>query len=455
MPDPIPRFTGASSDPAVEAQLKAVLDRLYGLYHTDIDLRLNRTFRFLEKLGSPQERLPPVVHIAGTNGKGSTTATLRALFEASGHAVHAYTSPHLVHPTERVLLAGVPVTSEAFLDVLNECIEINQNDPITFFEITTCAAILLFSRVHADILLLETGMGGRLDATNVIQRPAATVITTISHDHQAFLGNTLPKIAFEKAGIMKPGVPCVVGYQLPEAIAAGVPDVFLKASQALSPEAPLARFGAEWASAPEGGRMLFRYGSDSILLPKPCLLGNHQIWNAGAALAAFRLIAPDHFKPEILSTAMERIVWPGRLQTLKNHAFTKRIPAGWELVIDGGHNDSGGHVLGLQMKDWGENDPRPLHLVVAMMDRKDAAAFLRPLVRYATSITLTGITGEGGAYAPETLAAIARELGFRNISTAPDAATALEAVVRAADVRPPARVLMTGSLYFVGSILAV
>jgi len=475
------RFTGASPDPSVEAQLEALLTRLYGFYHKEIDLNLDRAYRFLERLSNPHLRLPRVVHLAGTNGKGSTLAILRALFEASGHKVHCYTSPHLTHITERIVLAGNPIASEALLALLNECIEINQDEPITFFELFTCAAFLAFARTPADILLLETGMGGRLDTTNVVPHPAATVITTISCDHTGFLGSSFSEIALEKAGIMKKSVPCVIGRQIPEAIEAGIMEVFQKRSQDLSPEAKLVRFGAEWSSEAESGRMLFRYGNDSIATSLPSLSGNHQIWNAGAALAAFRLIAPEHFRPEILSTAMGRIHWPGRLQTLENHPYQAIAPTGWEIVIDGGHNDSCGLVLGEQMRRWQEADGRPLHLVVAMLDRKDPVAFLKPLLPYAASLTATRVTGEESSFAPAKLAAIARDMGFPAAEEAdsPEEALALIAA-RAAkaqaktqaetaqtaaamtgingggDLRPvsPARILMTGSLFFMGNILS-
>ncbi len=449
--DPHRRFTGASADPSVEARLEAILTHLYSFYHTEIDLSLNRTYRFLERLGNPHLRLPRVVHVAGTNGKGSTVATLRALLEASGQTVHCYTSPHLVHPTERIRLAGELISSEALIDVLNECIESNQNAPITFFEMFTCAAFLAFSRVSADWLILETGMGGRLDTTNVIDAPAATIITTISYDHQKFLGDSLAQIAFEKAGILKSGVPCVVGHQLPEAIAGGVLDVIQKASQALSTPVPLVREGAEWSSAPESDRLLFRYEDDSILTRRPVLLGNHQYWNAGAALAAFRIIAPDHFTPEILSTGLGNVEWPGRLQTLEKHDFIDLLPSGWEIVIDGGHNDSAGLVLAEQMKDWVNAESRPLHLIIAMVNRKDPAAFLKPLLPYVKSVTAVEIEGEATTYKKEDLAAHARTLGFQNVGTATSAQAAIRQIVSAEDTQ--ARILMTGSLFFMGNIL--
>lgn len=447
------RFTGASSDPAVEAQLDAILQHMYGFYHTEIDLDLGRTYRFLEELGNPHLSLPPVVHVAGTNGKGSTIATLRALLEASGQRVHVYTSPHLVHASERIRLAGELISSERLIALLNECIEINQNRPITFFEMFTCAALLGFSREPADWLILETGMGGRLDTTNVIARPAATIITSISYDHQKFLGNSLSAIAREKAGILKAGVPCVVGYQFDEAIAEGVPDVIRQASQDLSPPAPLYRYGAEWATGLESGQMLFRYEDDSILTRTPNLLGNHQIWNAASALAAFRIIAPGHFTPEIISTALGRIDWPGRLQTLENHVFQSLVPQSWEILIDGGHNDSAGLVLAAQMEEWRKSDSRPLHLVLAMVDRKDPAAFLRPLLPYVDSLTATTIAQEATSFRPEALREAALGLGFPKVEMAENPAEALKAIARNHSSGKPARILMTGSLFFMGEII--
>jgi len=447
------RFTGASPDRAVEARLEAILTHLYSFYHTEIDLSLDRTYRFLKRLGNPHLRLPQVVHVAGTNGKGSTIATLRALLEASGQTVHTYTSPHLVHPTERIRLAGDLIGSEALCEVLTECIESNQNEPITFFELFTCAAFLAFSRVKADWLLLETGMGGRLDTTNVIAKPAATIITTISYDHMKFLGDTLPLIAAEKAGIMKAGVPCIIGHQMKEGIEAGVLKVFHDSSRALSPAAKLVIEGADWSSGPLSGQMLFRYEDDSILTPAPALAGNHQYWNAGAALAAFRLIAPDHFTPGIISTGLANVEWQGRLQTLEMHPFNELVPDGWDIVIDGGHNDSAGLVLAEQMEEWKATDPRPLHLVVAMVNRKDPVAFLKPLLPYATSLTATAIENEATSFTPQELEAVAKKLGLGQVSSAPTAREAIEALGKT-ESSQKARILVTGSLFLMGNILS-
>ena len=447
------RFTGASDDPFVEDRLRAILQHLYGFYHTEIDMSLHRTYRFMERIGAPHLRLPAVVHVAGTNGKGSTIAALRALLEASGHSVHVYTSPHLVHPTERIRLAGELISSEGLIDVLTKCIETNAGEPITFFEIFTAAAFLAFSRVPADYLLLETGMGGRLDTSNIVPDPVATIITAISYDHMKFLGDTLPKIAAEKAGILKAGAPCIVGYQFPEALEAGVLDVIRQKSADLSPDAPLHVWGADWCTEPESDMMLFRYGNDSIRLPKPNLLGSHQLWNAGAAIEAFRVIAPEHFSPEILSTALRQIEWPGRLQTLENHGFKRLLPDNWEIVIDGGHNDTGGLVLAKQFEEWSKTDAKPIHLIVAMVNRKDPRAFLKPLLPYAASITVTEIMDEATSYKADELKAVAEELGFPNILTAANAKDAIVRVAEAYTSGKPARVVMTGSLFLMGNIL--
>jgi dihydrofolate synthase/folylpolyglutamate synthase len=270
----------------------------------------------------------------------------------------------------------------------------------------------------------------------------------------AFLGDSLDKIAFEKAGIMKPGAPCVVGYQFESAVQAGVMNVFHKQSQNLSPDAPLRCFGADWSTAPESGQMLFRYGNDSILLPRPCLAGSHQIWNAGAALEAFRIIAPAHFKPEILSTGLGQIEWPARLQTLKNHTLNALLPVGWDLILDGGHNDSAGLVLATQMEEWAKTAPKPLHLIVGMMARKDAAAFLSPLVPHVRSITLVDMADEKDAFAKEDLVKVAENIGFQAIHRSPDVASALQSLGQ--DVtyaQKTGRILIAGSLFLAGKVL--
>lgn len=436
---------------AQQKDLQRLLQHLYTLHKTEIDLSLDRLPHLLGKMGDPHLKLPPVVHVAGTNGKGSTVATLRALLEGAGFTVHVATSPHLVRPNERIRIAGRLISDQALFDVLQETLDINGDEPITFFEIFMAATYLAFSRVKADFTLLETGLGGRLDATNVVPNPVCTIITTISKDHSEFLGETLQQIAGEKAGIMKAGVPCIIGRQTDEARSAGIEKVFHDYSTALSPAAPLLRFGAEWSSAPESGRMQFCFGDDLITLPQPVLQGEHQIFNAGAAIAAFKVIAPNRFDAEKISTALAKIEWPGRLQTLQQTSFNALLPAGWELIIDGGHNDSAGEALALQAQQWAKDDPRPLHLIVGMVRRKNPAEFLGPLVPYAATVTAVPIPHEPSAFTEGDLKDRIAALPFATLSAAPSVAEALKAIPQDG---PAARVLITGSLYLVGTVLA-
>lgn len=447
-----PSVKPQQSDADAERRLRDILEHLYSFYHTEIELSLDRVRRFLTQLGDPHLNLPPVVHIAGTNGKGSVTATLRALLEAGGKKVHVMTSPHLVHPTERIRLAGELISTQGLIDVLEECLAVNRDGPITFFEMFTAATFLAFSRMPADYALLETGMGGRLDATNVVPQPACTIITAIGMDHEKFLGNTLQQIAKEKAGIMKPGVSCVIGKQSLEAEQAEVMEVFRDSSAGLSPEAPLLSYGTEWISEPFEGQMRFVYESDSCLLPRPNLLGTHQIHNAGAALAAYRVIEKHLPDADILSTAMGGIEWPGRLQTLETGPLPESLPTGWHLVLDGGHNSSAGEILAEQAEKWRKENAKPLHLVIAMVNRKNPADFLKPLIPYTDSITVTEIPGEASSFSAAELREKIAPLGFKEVNEAETVQAALRHIADKYG-QAPGRVLITGSLYLLGSIL--
>lgn len=455
-----PPLYNKSNDQKIEARLDEILNGLYNFHGKDIDLGLKRIERFLHQLGDPHLELPAVIHVAGTNGKGSTIACLRAVLEGTGHVVHVITSPHLVHPTERIILAGQPISTEAFIDVLEECLKINRNDPITFFEMLIAASFLAMSRVNADYVLMETGMGGRLDATNVIAKPICTIITTISKDHSEFLGDTIDLIAVEKAGIMKSGVPCIVGKQ----IYTEANKVFHRISQELPTEAPLYQHGAEWNIEPNPDGFKFTWQGESIAVSHANLLGSHQIYNIGAALGAYRIIMGERFDAKILSPdapikPLLKINWPGRLQELKNHPFTDLIPDAnknngknnCEIFIDGGHNDSAGMMLAEQAKIWRVQDNKKLHLVVAMVDRKDPAAFLAPLVPYTDSITITTIPNEASSYSIDKLEELIRPLGFKNLKKAPDP----EAAVQNLSSEMNNRILITGSLYLMGHILSL
>lgn len=450
MPQPI---HNKSDNPALEQRLKDILDLLYSFYAQEIDMSLERVERFLHQLGDPHLKLPPVIHVAGTNGKGSTIATLRSLLEASGKKVHVMTSPHLVHPTERIRLAGQLISTQQLVDVLEECLAVNRNEPITFFEILTAAGYLIMSRIPADFTILEVGMGGRLDATNVVPAPLCTIITTISKDHEKFLGSTLPAIAFEKAGIMKAGVPCVIGYQTPQAIDAGVMEVFQKQSSSLSPEAKLYRYGSEWQIEPLQNALQFTWQDESIVVSHPNLLGPHQIFNCGAALVTYRIIMQNDFDAKILSpenpdNPLGIIHWPGRLQKIESGALRKYVLDTQELWIDGGHNDSAGAFLAQQAKIWQAQDSRPLHLIVAMVNRKNPCEFLSPLVPYSENLTVTCISDEPNSYTPEKMHDLVKPLGFKNLDMAPSVFVAMKNIKD-----PNTRILITGSLYLMGNLL--
>jgi dihydrofolate synthase / folylpolyglutamate synthase len=421
-----------------------VLARLMQLHPKKIDLSLGRTLRLLAALGNPQEKLPPVIHVAGTKGKGSTVAIMRACLEAAGYRVHAYISPHLVHFHERIRLAGRLIEEDALLAVLDECERANNGAPITFFEITTAAAFLAFARIPADIVLLETGLGGRLDTTNVLARPAVTAITPISLDHQAFLGDTVAAIAGEKAGILKPGVAGVVAPQPADAQR-------VIEDRAAAIGAPLYRSGREWRCAAASPGMRYEGERWRLDLPVPSLLGAHQILNAGTAIACLENLSGFALPPAALRQGLCRIDWPARLQHLQRGPLVEMLPAGWELWLDGGHNPAAGEVLGVVAAGWRD---RPLDLVVGMLNTKDAAGFLAPLAPHARSLRAVTIPGEDNPLPAEAIAAAAASVGI-----GAQAASSVEAALR--DIiggqgqgRMSGRVLICGSLHLAGVVLA-
>lgn len=416
-------------------------------------MSLDRVERFLAKLGNPHLKLPPVIHIAGTNGKGSTLAILRSLLEASGKKVHVATSPHLVHPTERIRLAGKLISTHTLIQVLEECLAINQDDPITFFEIFMAATFLIMSRTPADYVLLETGMGGRLDATNLVPDPVCTIITTISKDHETFLGSDLKSIAFEKAGIIKPGVPCVIGYQTKQAHDENILKIFHDLSKSLSPEAPLYQYGSDWTIEPNQTHLKWIWNGEEIVTSSPNLLGEHQIYNCGAALSAYRIIMGQGFDAKILSpqntaNPLKNIHWPGRLQKIETGSLQTRLSEGQELWLDGGHNDSAGHFLKNQAAKWARNDGKSLHLIIAMLNRKNPAEFLTPLKPYVKSMTVTSIPEDKDAYTHDALYELVEPLNFENLSKT---STVEKALANIHDKN--ARILITGSLHFIGNVM--
>ena len=426
-----------------EAATDRVLTRLMQLHPKKIDLSLGRIEHLLAALGNPHENLPPAIHLAGTNGKGSTVATLCACLEAAGYRVHVYTSPHLVRFHERIRLAGQLIGEDALLALLEECERANEGLPITFFEITTAAAFLAFARVPADIVLLETGLGGRLDATNLLRRPAVTAITPISLDHQAFLGDTVAAIAGEKAGILKPGVPAVIGPQPDDAAA-------IIEARAAAISAPLYRWGQEWRCDPnDKGAPGMRYEGRrwTLDLPLPSLAGAHQIANAGTAIACLEELSGFALPASAIAEGLRHIDWPARLQRLTRGPLVDMLPAGSELWLDGGHNPAAGEVLGEIASFWRD---RPLYLIVGMLNTKDAGGFLAPLARHVRSLDAVTIPGEENPHPAAQIAVAARGVGI-----AAREAVSVEAALRDIIGRAePGRVLICGSLHLAGTVLA-
>lgn len=413
----------------------AILDRMMALHPKIIDLTLDRMLKLLDALGNPQDKLPPVIHIAGTNGKGSTQAMIRAGIEAAGKTAHAYTSPHLARFHERIRLAGDLITEEALTDVLDECYAANNGEIITYFEITTCAAILAFSRTPADYTLLEVGLGGVLDATNVVGAPAVTVITPVDLDHQQFLGDTLAEIAGEKAGIIKRRVQCIVGPQQE----AGLEVIEAVAARNM---APLCIYGQHWHAYREAGRMVYQDEQGLLDLPLPNLPGVHQVQNAGGAIATLRALGFDNAACE---GAVTNVTWPARMQRLKEGPLIKAAGQA-ELWLDGGHNPAAGRALSGVLAEL----PKvPTYLICGMLNTKDITGYLRPLAPYVTALHAVSIPGEAATLPTATTAQAAIDAGM----TAFEAADVLSALQEIVHQEPQARVLICGSLYLAGNIL--
>jgi dihydrofolate synthase/folylpolyglutamate synthase len=416
-----------------------------------IDLSLGRIERLLAKLGDPHKRLPPVVHIAGTNGKGSVTAYLKAMLQAAGKRVHTYTSPHLVRFHERIELAGPdgrarPIGEAALVDVLTRTRAVNDGDDITQFEITTAAAFLAFAENPADVLLLEVGLGGRLDATNVVADPRLTVITPISLDHSEKLGATVAKIAAEKAGILKRRVPCVVAEQPDAAM-----DVIGVTAGRIG--APLIAWGRDYEAFEQRGRLIFQSEDRVLDLPLPALIGRHQIGNAGTAVAAALELSSLGLDEAAIERGLQTVSWPARMQRLDGGPLPDLLKTpGTELWLDGGHNPAAGQVLAQTLADLEERSPKPLYLVVGMMGLKDAAGFLSPfrgLARHVVTVPIPG--AHETPFAPDKLAQVAENAGL-NAETADSIEAALIRTDRLSGEAK--RVLICGSLYLAGHVLA-
>ena len=423
---------------------ETVLARLHKLHPKGIDLSLERLTALLAKMGNPHERLPRIIHVAGTNGKGSTTAFMRAMLEAAGLRVHVYSSPHLVRFHERIRIAGKLISERELCERLLAAEAANDGAPITFFEITSAAAFAAFADHDADITLLEVGLGGRFDTTNVIPSAAVSVITPVDLDHQEFLGHDLATIAHEKAGILRPHIPAVIGPQHPQAEAA------IRAEAERLDAYPLWH-GQDWLSFAENGRLIFQYRNGLLDLPLPSLPGNHQLINAGAAILALLALGDDRIAQPAIAHGLTHVSWPARLQRLDKGPLHQLLNPASELWLDGGHNPAAGRVLAAALADMEERDPKPLFLICGMLANKDCVGFLENFKGLATAIHAIPVPGEANGLPADKLAATARALGFDCIAQG-DTAAAIGTIMTA---RPEdaARIVICGSLYLAGSIL--
>ena len=433
---------------ASAARSDKILARLLSLHPKKIDLVLGRIERLLADLGHPEQKLPPVIHVAGTNGKGSTCAFSRAILEAQGLKVHVYSSPHLVEFRERIRVAGQLISEEELSQTLEECERVNNGAPITFFEITTAAAFLAFSRHRADALVLEVGLGGKYDATNVIAKPRMTVITPVGLDHAEFLGEEIAGIAAEKAGIVKPGVPLIVGQQddMPR-------DVILRRADALS--APAYVFGQDFFAHREHGRMVYQDTDGLLDLPLPKLIGRYQIDNAATAIAALRRAGGGWGSDAAVEKGLRTVEWPARLQRLTKGPLIDLAPKDAEVWLDGGHNPHGAMAVASAMADLEERGERSLYLICGMLRTKDAMGFLAPFRGLARHIATVDIPGEEMSLGAGELYDRARAVG---LDAAPaedveDAMLQIAAWARVHPKEPAPRILICGSLYLAGEVL--
>ena len=423
----------------------AALERLKTLHPQLIDLSLGRTERLLDALGRPQDKLAPAVHVAGTNGKGSTVAFLRAIAEAAGMKVHVLTSPHLVRFVERIRVAGRLIEETALAAILERVEAANAGQPITFFEITTVAALLAFAETPADLCLIEVGLGGRFDATNVIDRPAVSVITPIDYDHQDFLGSELGRIAWEKAGIIKAGRPAVVAHQNAEA-------ALVIEAEAEKLGAPMISAGRDFDAYAQAGRLIFQNGEGLLELPPPNLFGAHQFDNAGVAVAAALALGDPRINEAALAAGLTSAVWPARMQRLSlGPVAAKAARRGSELWLDGSHNPHGARALADAAEGLRARDGRPLTLIVGLLKRKDALGVFRAFKELQARIIATDFEADAAAPAAD-LANAAQNEGL-SVETAASVAAAIDLAV-AAD-GPPPHILICGSLYLAGEVLAL
>lgn len=427
----------------------AILERFRLAHGKDIDLTLRHAYTdLLARFGDPQDHLPPTIIVAGTNGKGSTCAFLRAMIEASGRKAHVYTSPHLIRFHERIRIAGELISEEELASILAEAERLAAPGGVSLFEVGTAAALVAFARHPADVTILEVGLGGRLDATNIVPEPIASVITRLSFDHREYLGNTMAEIAREKAGILRRSAPCFSAPQPSEEA------MLALRAETTKMDIPLVVGGEDWRiEAVDAGHFRFLGPLRKIEnLPRPALVGTHQLWNAGLAIATLDAL-PFDVPDEAVRAGLRTVDWPGRLQRLTTGALAAALPKEWEVWVDGGHNDSAGEILAAHMRRWKAEDNKPLDLVYGMLSTKTPEEFLGPMAPFIRRIRTVYVQGEVKGFAADELAAKARACGIADAQPAENPEAAFNALLAASDTNDPARILFCGSLYLVGAAL--
>ncbi|MCF6113753.1 bifunctional folylpolyglutamate synthase/dihydrofolate synthase [Mesorhizobium muleiense] len=425
------------------------IESLMSLHPKGFDLSLDRISRLLERLGNPQDHLPPVIHIAGTNGKGSCAAFSRALLEAAGHRVHVHTSPHLVNWHERYRLAadggGRLVEDEVFADAIARVAKANEGQKITVFEILTAVTFLLFSEHPADAVIIEVGLGGRFDATNVIKEPAVSVIMPVSLDHESFLGDRVELIAAEKAGIIKSDCPVVIGAQESETAL----QVLIETAERL--DCPAFVYGQDFLAFEENGRMVYQDEDGLMDLSPPRLPGRHQFANAAAAIAAVKS-AGFEISHRVADKAMANVTWPGRMQKLPQGRLTELAPKGADIWLDGGHNPGAGVVVAEALAEQEEKNPRPLFLICGMINTKDQSGYFRAFKGLVRHVYTVPVSLSEASVPNDELTIRAAEAGL----SAEPVSSVANALMLLRDTwdGPPPRILISGSLYLAGAVLA-
>ena len=444
-PGPIPKSAARAVVDAAEEQINALMK----IHPKGYDLSLHRISKLLEKLGNPQDKMPPVIHVAGTNGKGSTIAFIRAILEAAGLGVHVHTSPHLVSWHERYRMAkaggGQLVEDAVLAEAIARVAKVNDGQPITVFEVLSAVTFLLFSEWSADVCLIEVGLGGRFDATNVMSKTDISIITPISIDHESLLGSTIGKIAFEKAGIIKPNTPVIVGPQEDEAL-----EVIEK--QAAGQRAPVFNYGQSFSAMSENGKMVYQDDVTLLDLDMPALPGLHQISNAATAIAAARQFADKHqfeLTPAMIDMGLKSVKWPGRMQRLKTGHLFDFAPKGCEIWLDGGHNPGAAKMISEFLNTLSNKDSKPVTLICGMLNTKDPTGYFEMLEEVVDHVITVPVATSEAGIAPKELAEAAKTSGFK----AGEAASLIAALEQVKSKKPQ-RILIAGTLYLVGQALS-